>query len=128
MIIAIKTDVPLAEIYILKNHSIIANSKWQAHKQLSETIHQVIKQLLQQAGVQLSDLSGVIYYEGPGSFTGLRIGCSVANALAASYGVPITAVSGDDWLAKGQQILASDKASKTVQPNYGSEPHITKAK
>lgn len=127
MILAIKTDVPQAEIYLLDGPNVIAEQKWQAHRQLSETIHTTIKEMLIRASADMSNLSGVIFYEGPGSFTGLRIGCSVANAYATSYDVPIIATTGCDWLANGLQLLQSGKVTTTVEPNYGSDPHITKS-
>lgn len=126
MILAIKTDVPEAHVLIIDGNT-AAQKKWLAHKQLLETIHTTINELMQQKHKQPSDISGVIFYEGPGSFTGLRIGCSVANAFATSYGVPIVATFGDDWLANGRQLLATGKGLKTVEPNYGQEPHITKS-
>ena len=125
MILAIKTDVPMAEIYIIDGDT-ITQKKWQAHRQLLETVHATITELLKQAGKQTTDLKGIIFYEGPGSFTGLRIGCSVANAFATSYEVPIAAVTGQDWLVNGQQILGSNMGTKTVEPNYGQDPRITK--
>jgi tRNA threonylcarbamoyladenosine biosynthesis protein TsaB len=124
MILAIKTDVPEAEVYIIDGTAKV-QKKWQAHRQLLETIHTTIKDVMEQVGKNPADINGVIFYEGPGSFTGLRIGCSVANAFATSYDAPIVAVTGNDWLAIGQQLLADGKSAKTVEPNYGQEPHIT---
>lgn len=125
MILAIKTDVPIAEVYIV-NGGTITQKKWQAHRQLLETIHTAIKEVMEQANKQPHELSGVIFYEGPGSFTGLRIGCSVANAFATSYNVPIAAVTGSDWLKNGLAILEAGNGTKTVEPNYGQDPHITR--
>lgn len=126
MILAIKTDAPEAELYLLTDTSIAAQKKWLAHRQLSETIHSTIDELFQVAKAQLADLTGIIFYEGPGSFTGLRIGCSVANALATSYNVPIIGTTSDDWLELGSDQLLKGMGKKTIEPNYGSEPHITR--
>ena len=125
MILAIKTDVPQAEVYVVNEGRICAQKQWQAHRQLLETIHKAIQDVLQQSDKQLAELEGVIFYEGPGSFTGLRIGCSVANALATSYSAPIIATTGTNWLSDGQQALSAGKGAQTVEPNYGQEPRIT---
>ncbi|NBU33045.1 hypothetical protein EB118_04620 [bacterium] len=126
MIIAIKTDVELAEIYIIIE-SIIVKKQWQAHRQLLKTIHLSINELLMTNGLQLDQLSGVIFFEGPGSFTGLRIGCSVTNALAQSYKTPIVATNGEDWLKKGLKLLSQNKGLPIIQPNYGADIHYNLA-
>jgi tRNA threonylcarbamoyladenosine biosynthesis protein TsaB len=49
----------------------------------------IIDRLLARAGVSLDALSGVVLSDGPGSFTGLRVGATVAKALARARGLPV---------------------------------------
>jgi tRNA threonylcarbamoyladenosine biosynthesis protein TsaB len=49
----------------------------------------VIQALLQRAGVSVFALEGIVVSDGPGSFTGLRVGASVAKALVHARGVPL---------------------------------------
>jgi len=78
--------------------------------------------------------TGIIVAAGPGSFTGLRIGLSVANTIAYVQDIPIVApassISPEDLLQKGLLMLKSRGASfdEAVTPHYGSEPHITRPK
>ena len=51
-----------------------------------------VDRVLTAAGVPLKELSGIAVSIGPGSFTGLRIGLSVAKGLAYAAGIPIVAV------------------------------------
>lgn len=49
----------------------------------------VLDALLQEVGIQVSELRGLVVNAGPGSFTGLRVGASVVKALAIGGNVPI---------------------------------------
>ena len=52
----------------------------------------LIEDLFLQAGVKTSDLAAVAVSSGPGSYTGLRIGVSVAKGLAFAHDLPLIAV------------------------------------
>jgi len=58
----------------------------------SEFVMDIIDNLMKKAALKPDDLDGIIYMGGPGSFTGLRIGCSIAKGLALSLSRPIIAV------------------------------------
>lgn len=57
-----------------------------------------IKETLEKKGKKLEDLKEIKVNTGPGSFTGLRVGVSVANALGWTLGIP---VNGQDLKANG---------------------------
>ncbi len=128
LILTIRSDNPQAEIGLFDGEKQLAYITWQAHRQLAETIHFKIQAVLEQAGKQLDGLAGVVVYRGPGSFTGLRIGLSVANALAASYGLPMSGQTGDDWQAEGIAAVLSGAGVAVVLPEYGAPVHITQQK
>jgi tRNA threonylcarbamoyladenosine biosynthesis protein TsaB len=70
-------------------------------------------------------VQGIVAYQGPGSFTGLRIGLTVANALAYSLKVPIVATAGDQWVKLGQSRLTRGESDQLALPEYGAPVHIT---
>ena len=124
MTLTIRTDKPEAEIGLFEDQKQLAYRSWQAHRELGTTIHVTIKELMQEAGKDWPDLSGIIYYKGPGSFTGLRIGAAVANAAAVTAGVPLASQNGQDWIKKGLKALADGRNEPAI-PEYGSDPHTT---
>jgi tRNA threonylcarbamoyladenosine biosynthesis protein TsaB len=128
LIITIKTDNPEAEIGLYDDSKQLINEKWTAHRKLAETIHHKIAEVLDSQGKRLDDIGGVVVYEGPGSFTGLRIGLSVANALSYGLDVSIIGANGEWWQSEGVELLLKGENKKSIVPNYGAEVHITSPK
>jgi tRNA threonylcarbamoyladenosine biosynthesis protein TsaB len=127
MLIAIRTDKPEAELYIVDKGVVLDSIVWLAHRQLLESIHKNISELLHRNLLSLQDIKGVLVYTGVGSFTGLRIGVSVANALAAGLGVPILDASNEDWLQAASRI-SNCRLKEYVEPDYGAPAIITQPK
>lgn len=119
-VLAIRTDKPESELYL--NEKSIA---WQAHRELSDTILLKIKELLDNQGLNYSDLNAIVVFEGPGSFTGLRIGITVANTLSYSLGIPVVGAQGEEWQTTGQARLENSDNDVIVKPFYGREARIT---
>lgn len=123
MYLAIRSDKSMAEVYLLgATAEVIAEKVWGAERTLARDLPGVIDELLNH---DYSGLKGVIVYRGPGSFTGLRIGASVGNAISYGRDLPIVGTTGDDWRSAGATRLANGRTDKIVVPEYGAAPHIT---
>jgi tRNA threonylcarbamoyladenosine biosynthesis protein TsaB len=125
LILTVRTDNPDAEIGLYDGQKHSAYKKWYAHRELSVTIHKVIQELLDQTGNNWHSIEAVAVYKGPGSFTGLRIGITVADTVAYSLGVPIAGGSGEDWIEKTIAGLLQGVNEQITLPEYGAEAHIT---
>ena len=156
MILAIKTDTDPSEIYLLDaSGSVIRKKIWSAGRTLAKDLLKNVQML---AGEDFANLEAVIVYQGPGSFTGLRIGITVANALSYAEGIRVIGETGKTWLQDGvKDFFAPVKISRLtepktretsengvifrekselesrakleiVRPNYGGEAHITTPK
>ena len=64
----------------------------EAGNRQSEQILPQIGALFGQAGISAADLGARVYAQGPGAFTGLRIGAGVAQGLAAPFTTPLIGV------------------------------------
>jgi tRNA threonylcarbamoyladenosine biosynthesis protein TsaB len=62
-----------------------------------------IQSVLRRAGASLDDVTGIILSDGPGSFTGLRVGASVAKALVHARRLPL-------WVAPSLLVRAAGVA------------------
>jgi len=65
----------------------------------SELVMDCVDILMQKAALKPSDIDGLVCMGGPGSFTGLRIGFSLAKGLALSLGIPFAPIPTLDCLA-----------------------------
>ncbi len=66
----------------------------------AEKLHVFIQRLLEKNNIKPTDLSAVSISQGPGSYTGLRIGVSAAKGLAYALDIPLMAVSTLEALAR----------------------------
>jgi tRNA threonylcarbamoyladenosine biosynthesis protein TsaB len=69
----------------------------------------MIDAVLKEAGIKLAELDGLVFGQGPGSFTGVRIGVGVAQGLAFSANLPVVGVSSLQAMAQLAYIKHNQK-------------------
>lgn len=126
MYLGIRTDSPVAEFCLFDGVEMKAEKTWQADRQLAHGLLGQLESFLGEQGVTFHDLAGLFVYQGPGSFTGLRIGITVMNTIAYAENISIIGVQGEDWRAEAVRRLVNAENDKIVLPHYGADPRITK--
>lgn len=91
-LLAIDTSTELATVAILANGKLHSEEQG-SMRQHAQFLLPMIKRMLALAGLSFSQLDGIVFGRGPGSFTGLRIACSVAKGLAYAHDLPLFPVS-----------------------------------
>lgn len=129
MILTIRTDTPTAEIGLFgADGAKAAYHTWHAHRALAKDLLKTIQDQLAQKDVDFTIIKGIVVFQGPGSFTGLRIGITVANTIAYAQEIPIVGTEGEEWIVTGIGALADGQNDRIVLPEYGAEANITTAK
>jgi len=128
IILTIRSDKPEAEVGLFEDGAELKYISWHAHRELSMTLNSKIDEVLASSGKRLSDVAGIVCFRGPGSFTGLRIGMSIANALAYSLDVPITTQAGENWIKAGIEKISRGQDEKVAIPDYGGPARTTSPK
>jgi len=121
-------------VAISRSGDVVAKKSWKVKFHESEKLLPAIDKLIKQSNNKLTDLKGIIVVIGPGGFSALRIGITIANTLAYTLKIPITGVkltefnTLEELLKIGENRLYKTKSSKIIAPFYGKEPNITKSK
>lgn len=91
-LVAIETSTDLATVALLHNDelSVLTAMGTTTH---SQSILPMIQQLLREANIRLAECDAVAFGAGPGSFTGVRTACGVAQGLAFGADLPVVAIN-----------------------------------
>jgi tRNA threonylcarbamoyl adenosine modification protein YeaZ len=101
VLLAIDTSAGTSVAVVDRDRGVLAEATEADTRRHAEVIGTLIRAVLDQSGVAVTDLSGVAVGMGPGPFTGLRVGIAAARAFALGIGRPIVPVVSHDAIAFG---------------------------
>jgi len=128
VILLLDTSTSECRLSLYEGTKLLLKDVWQADRELAEGLLGYIQQKVAKQNKTLDDILGIGLMQGPGSFTGLRIGASVCNAIAADRNIPIVGTAGEDWQANALKRLMNGENDQIVLPDYGRPARITQSR
>lgn len=113
-ILSIETSIAVCSIAIHDNGQLLALMELFQDNIHGSKLVPSIKSLMDQSGLGLKDLDAIAVSQGPGSYTGLRIGVATAKGLAFAHDLPLIAVDSLDAL--GRQLAHQVEEDSCIVP------------
>ena len=105
---------------------LVAGRDWPAGHTHAETLLPALQELLSDAGIGATALTGIVVGTGPGGFTGLRVGLATAKTLAHGLRVPIVGVATGEALAAAALGAGRGGVAVVVQPAGPADRYLTR--
>ena len=106
MILAFETSAKAASVALLEGNKLLGESYQNTGLTHSQTLMVMAEDLLKQCGKTVSDVTAVAVAEGPGSFTGVRIGVAAAKGFAWGGQIPCYGVSTLEAMAESLGVYS----------------------
>jgi tRNA threonylcarbamoyladenosine biosynthesis protein TsaB len=111
-LLAIETSTSKASVALCVN-DVVLHETLESEKTQAQSLLPIIAELFEKAQIKTRDLDGIVFGQGPGSFTGLRIACSFAKGLAYGHNIPLIPVGG---------LAAIAYRTRQLYPQYNEIP------
>jgi tRNA threonylcarbamoyladenosine biosynthesis protein TsaB len=99
-LLALDTSTEYCSVAVWRD-GLVCEREVHAGQRHSELLLGMVDEVLRESGMALAALDAIAYGKGPGTFTGLRIGCGVTQGLAYAAGLPVCGVSTLEAIALG---------------------------
>lgn len=103
MILCLETATPVCSVALNENCCTIALRETEGQNAHSEKITNFIREVMEVAEIDYSQLDAVAVSKGPGSYTGLRIGVSTAKGICYAANLPLMAIDTLEAMAYGMK-------------------------
>lgn len=88
-------------VAIIDNNQIVANFYDKVADDMASKIFPIIDELFSKLDFEIKDINKIYVVNGPGSFTGVRIGVTIAKVLASQLNIDIYPISSLEYMASG---------------------------
>lgn len=119
MLLAIDTATQVMSLALHDGFNLRAEQTWYTSNNHTAELAPAIRALLGRSNLSMRDLTALAVSVGPGSYTGLRIGVSLAKGMASALRLPLVGVSTLDTLAAGQLYYQGNALIVVVEAGRG---------
>ena len=117
-LIAIETSTEFASVALLHRGERYSRESLGAQTH-SATVPGMVQALLKEAGIRLSECDALAFGAGPGSFTGVRTACGLAQGMAFGAQVPVVPVVTLLAMAERARTLGADNVLSVLDARMG---------
>jgi tRNA threonylcarbamoyladenosine biosynthesis protein TsaB len=110
LILNIDTSTENATVSVAQDGTIIQSAENNNQKEHATFLHETIKILLASTSISMNSIDAIAVTEGPGSYTGLRVGMSTAKGLCYALQKPLIAICTLKMMAKDSSISNANDA------------------
>ena len=122
-ILSIETSTAVLSVALAQDGTVVAERLCTEARQQAALTAPLVKEVLDAAGVRMTDCDAVCVSAGPGSYTGLRVGVSTAKGLAFGAGIPLLSVGTLDILVSGVLGAKRPGGSGESDPQFAEDRH-----
>jgi tRNA threonylcarbamoyladenosine biosynthesis protein TsaB len=117
MIVCLETATNLCSVALCDSAGVISLRESSESKSHASMLTVFIGEILREKGIKASDLEAVAVSKGPGSYTGLRIGVSVAKGIAYGASIPLIGIETTlsmFWGITGSKYFSAESDANTL--------------
>ncbi|TAF78182.1 MAG: tRNA (adenosine(37)-N6)-threonylcarbamoyltransferase complex dimerization subunit type 1 TsaB, partial [Sphingobacteriales bacterium] len=107
-ILLINTALEEASVGIAVDGKLVDQELNSIQKEHASFLHPAIQSICKNNGITLKEIKAVSVINGPGSYTGLRVGLSAAKGICYANQLPLICINTLEWIAFGNKDQATD--------------------
>jgi tRNA threonylcarbamoyladenosine biosynthesis protein TsaB len=107
-ILSIETSTSICSVAIHEQGELLALAEIKEPGAHAEKLLLLVDEVFEKAGLSFGDLDAVAVSQGPGSYTGLRIGVSTAKGIAYALEIPLIGINTLQAMAASQPVAPGD--------------------
>lgn len=108
LILSIETSTSICSVAIHEQGELLALAEIKEPGAHAEKLLLLVDELFEKSGLSFGDLDAVAVSQGPGSYTGLRIGVSTAKGIAYALEIPLIGINTLQAMAASQSVAPGD--------------------